>query len=103
MTATQAGDFAAQLHELDFTRINPFDGSELPANQRAYRAKSGKIRIKANIELLQELDQDCEGFCVNCGATGQSAEPDAVQYVCDECGEAAVYGAGELIIRGLAF
>ena len=103
MTATQAGDFAAQPQELDFTRINPFDGGELPENQRAYRAKSGKIRIKASIELLRELDDYCAGFCVNCGATGQSAEPDAVRYVCDECGEATVYGASELIVRGLAF
>lgn len=103
MTATPADDFTARPHKLDFTRINPFDGTELPENQRAYRAKSGKIRIMASIELLQELYDDCEGFCVNCGATGQSAEPDAARYVCDECGEAAVYGASELIIRGLAF
>ena len=102
MTAP-ASDFISQLHELDFTRINPFDGTELPENQRAYRAKSGKIRIKASIDLLHQLDDDCEGFCINCGATGQSAEPDAERYTCDECGEAAVYGAGELIVRGLAF
>lgn len=102
MTASPSA-FTRQLHALDFSRINPFDGSELPENQRAYRAKSGKIRIMASLQLLQELDQDYEGFCVNCGATGQGAEPDAVRYVCDECGEAAVYGASELTLRGLAF
>lgn len=101
MTDPQAQ--APAIHALDFTYINPFDGEPLPANQRAYRAKSGKIRIKASIELLHELEDACEGFCINCGATGQSAEPDAVKYTCDECGEAAVYGAGELMLRGLAF
>lgn len=91
------------IHQLDFSRINPFDGSELPDDMRAYRAKSGKIRIKPSIELARQLGENSEGFCVSCGSHGQLAEPDAVKYTCDECGEAAVYGAVELMLRGLAF
>ena len=91
------------IHQLDFARINPFDGSELPDNMRAYRAKSGKLRIKPSIELLHDLEDESEGFCVNCGSHGQLAEPDAAKYTCDECGEATVYGGGELMLRGLYF
>ena len=94
---------APAIHQLDFTRINPHDGSELPSDMRAYRAKSGKIRIKPSMELAEGLDYDSEGFCVSCGAHGQLAEPDAVKYTCEVCGEAAVYGASELILRGLVF
>lgn len=94
---------APAIHQLDFTRINPYDGSALPDDMRAYRAKSGKIRIKPSIELAEQLDDDSEGFCVSCGSHGQLVEPDAVKYTCDECGEAAVYGASELIMRGLVF
>lgn len=91
------------IHQLDFTRINPYDGSELPDNMCAYRAKSGKIRIKPSMELAEQLDDDTEGFCVSCGSHGQLAEPDAVKYTCDVCGEATVYGASELIMRGIVF
>lgn len=94
---------APAIHQLDFSRINPYDGSALPDNMRAYRAKSGKLRIKPSIELATQLDEDCEGFCLNCGATGQFAEPDAAKHTCEVCGEAAVYGGAELAIMGLAF
>lgn len=91
------------IHQLDFSRINPFDGSELPGDMRAYRAKSGKIRIKPSMELAEQLEDDGEGFCVSCGSYGHLVEPDAVKYPCDVCGEAAVYGASELMLRGLVF
>lgn len=94
---------AHAIHQLDFSRINPYDGSELPDNMRAYRTKSGKIRIKPSMELAEQLDEDLEGFCINCGSHGLLAEPDAAKYTCEECGEAAVYGASELIMRGLVF
>ena len=91
------------IHSLDFTRISPFDGEPLPDNMRAYRAKSGKIRIKPSIELARQLEEDCVGFCINCGDTDQFAEPDAAKYTCEACGEAAVYGGAELILMGLVF
>ncbi|MGH7103046.1 MAG: hypothetical protein ACREFJ_11685 [Acetobacteraceae bacterium] len=36
---------------------------------------------------------DNPGFCLACGV-----EPDAEQYACESCGEAAVYGASEILI-----
>jgi hypothetical protein len=40
---------------------------------------------------------DNPGFCLSCGAEADGCEPDARNYVCDECGEAKVYGAEELL------
>ena len=37
-------------------------------------------------------------FCVVCGAEESGIEPDARKYVCESCGENAVYGAEELLI-----
>lgn len=76
------------------------DGPELV---RTYQSRSGKTRFKPSIELLQELDADNEGFCIHCGEYGQAAEPDARHYVCEGCGEAAVFGAAELMLMGLYF
>lgn len=83
--------------------LSPYDGQPLPANQMAYKAKSGKMLIKPSIELAQELDGDGLGFCLNCGAQDQFAEPDMTKGTCDCCGEAKVYGASELILMGLVF
>ena len=41
---------------------------------------------------------DNPGFCLACGAETDGCEPDAEQYACDSCGEAAVYGASEILI-----
>ena len=38
------------------------------------------------------------GFCLTCGAEAEGCEPDAEQYTCESCGEAAVYGAQEILI-----
>jgi len=83
--------------------ISPFDGEPLGEDKRAYKAKSGKLQIKPSLKLLQELDENSEGFCLNCGEAGQMAEPDAAQYKCEGCGEHKVYGAAELLLRGLTF
>ena len=40
------------------------------------------------------------GFCTCCGEEADGCEPDARDYVCELCGEPAVYGAAELIIMG---
>jgi hypothetical protein len=101
MTDPQAQ--APAIHALDFTRINPFNGEPLPENQRAYRAKSGRVLIKPSIELLRELDDEGLGFCLACGNHDQFAEPDMERGKCECCGEAKVYGAGELALRGLCF
>jgi hypothetical protein len=41
---------------------------------------------------------DHSGFCLACGAEADGCEPDAEQYLCESCGEAAVYGAAEILI-----
>ena len=42
---------------------------------------------------------DDPGFCVACGADAEGIEPDAAGYRCDACGDMAVYGAEELLLR----
>ena len=42
---------------------------------------------------------DDPGFCIACGADANGVEPDARKYKCEICGEKAVYGAEELLIR----
>lgn len=83
--------------------LNPYDGEPLSANQRLYKAKSGRMLIKPSIELVQELDMDELGFCLNCGAQDQFAEPDMTKGTCEICGEAKLYGAAELALMGLTF
>jgi membrane protease subunit (stomatin/prohibitin family) len=41
---------------------------------------------------------DNPGFCLHCGAEADGCEPDAQQYLCESCGETAVYGAAEILI-----
>ena len=41
---------------------------------------------------------DNPGFGVECGADAEGVEPDASEYECESCGEAAVYGAEELLM-----
>jgi len=41
---------------------------------------------------------DNPGFCRACGAEQDGCEPDARNYTCEECGEAEVFGAEELLL-----
>lgn len=87
----------------DYREFSPFDGEPLGNLGRAYKAKSGKWQIMPSIELLSDLDVDDLGFCLNCGTQDQETEPDAARYHCYCCGEHKVFGAAELIMRGLCF
>jgi hypothetical protein len=49
---------------------------------------------------LTELSDDMNGFCIACGNLQEGCEPDACEYVCEECGERKVYGIEELSIMG---
>lgn len=49
----------------------------------------------------QMFDLSNPGFCIKCGAYHDGCEPDAAKYPCEECGEKAVYGAQEILLRGL--
>ena len=55
-------------------------------------------RLLGALESSQ-LGLDDPGFCTACGADACGVEPDARRYVCEACGEKAVYGAEELAIR----
>ena len=56
---------------------------------------------KFTLEQLQDADENYSGFCLACGAERDCVEPDARQYECEECGEAQVFGAGEIALMGL--
>lgn len=44
---------------------------------------------------------DCDaGLCLACGHENGSCEPDAREYVCEECEEEKVFGMEELMIMG---
>lgn len=49
------------------------------------------------------MDEECAGFCLACGNEAYGKEPDACKDVCEDCGEARVYGAAELILMGLFY
>lgn len=51
---------------------------------------------------IDEIIAACEaddglGFCIACGAEASGVEPDARNYVCENCGEHKVFGAEELV------
>jgi predicted RNA-binding Zn-ribbon protein involved in translation (DUF1610 family) len=52
--------------------------------------------IEACIRRRTSLDNP--GFCTSCGAEVDGVEPDAREYICEACGEPAVYGCEELLI-----
>lgn len=54
-------------------------------------------RITAAVER-SNTSLDTPGFCVSCGEEAEGCEPDARRYECEVCGEAAVYGAEELLL-----
>jgi hypothetical protein len=48
-----------------------------------------------------DLSENYGGFCVACSAEAYGVEPDARRYRCESCGANAVFGAEELLIRGV--
>jgi len=64
-----------------------------------------KVHHSITAERVQEAVEraaaslDDPGFCVACGAETEGVEPDACEYECESCGEPAVYGAEELLVR----
>jgi hypothetical protein len=65
------------------------------------------MRIHASITIERVIGAcereltslDNPGFCIACGCEAEGCEPDARGYECEACGEAAVYGAEELLLR----
>jgi len=70
---------------------------------KQYTAKNGNTQFKPSLDMLQEMDDDSQGFCLACGNTADGVEPDARRYTCDCCGAAKVYGAAELALMGLYY
>ena len=70
-----------------------------------YRAKNGRLQFKPSGALLIEIIEGdhSTGFCLACGETVDRVEPDAAGYDCPYCGAAKVFGAENLMIRGLYF
>lgn len=53
------------------------------------------------LEEIEEAREEYLGFCISCGATRDSCEPDAREYPCEECSLDTVFGAEEILIEGL--
>jgi hypothetical protein len=58
-------------------------------------------------ELLAAVEENMfgmgnDGFCRACGFQQGGCEPDARNYICENCGEAEVFGAEELLLMGEA-
>ena len=72
---------------------------------KQYRSKSGHIQLMPSDALLTEIieGENTAGFCLSCGETVEGVEPDAERDDCPHCGSAKVFGAENLLIRGLYF
>lgn len=70
---------------------------------KAYTTKNGAQQFKPSLEEVNEMDENCEGFCLACGNIQQGVEPDATKYECEDCGAHKVYGAAELALMGLVY
>ena len=57
--------------------------------------------IRLTEDAYFQLSESYGGFCVACGDEAYGVEPDARRYRCESCNERAVFGAEELLIRGL--
>lgn len=71
--------------------------------EKGKRVMTRKIHASITAERVQDaiknayISLDNPGFCIACGADADGCEPDAREYVCEDCGERAVYGAEELL------
>ena len=70
---------------------------------RPYTAKNGAQRYIPSLELIEEMMEEAQGFCIACGEVADGVEPDAQGYTCDCCGEPKVYGPEDLALRGFCF
>ena len=73
---------------------------------KQYKSRGGKMLWKPSAAwLIAAIEDDCgAGFCLACGESEHDfVEPDAHQYCCESCGAHRVYGAEELMLRGLFY
>mgnify|MGYP001561245718 FL=1 len=72
---------------------------------KTYLAKNGNTQYKPSFAEVEAIitGENNEGFCLACGNWQGGVEPDARQYVCESCNAPKVYGAEELLMRGLVY
>ena len=58
--------------------------------------KTKKFTLEDIVDAIESGDSS--GFCTKCGAEATGVEPDAKRYLCEDCGEHAVFGAEELLM-----
>ena len=65
--------------------------------------KSGKTYfIPFESELIEALELDeNRAFCIRCGDTDQTIEPDVERAECECCEQRGLYGAEQLLILGM--
>lgn len=68
-----------------------------------YRTRHGVEQYKPSLELVMTMQENQEGFCLNCAETVPGIQPDARRDVCPACGMPKVYGAEELVLMNLTF
>lgn len=69
----------------------------------AYISKSGRPGYKQRMteDEYHDCNESYTGFCLSCGSSRGSCEPDAAKYKCETCGEMRVYGLDNLLAMGL--
>lgn len=68
-----------------------------------YKNKNNQTRYKPSIELIKEMENRNEGFCIACGEIAYGVEPDASGYECECCDERKVFGSFTLALNGICF
>ncbi len=56
------------------------------------------MTIKLTEAAYNHMRGDSGGYCLACGAEAYGVEPDAENYICDECEEAQVFGIEILLV-----
>lgn len=63
--------------------------------------KIGRIPVFVDTQEFMSYSDDQSGWCLACGELAYGVEPDARRYGCECCGEKAVFGLEELLVRNL--
>jgi len=48
--------------------------------------------------LMAVMEESNTGFCMECADEASGVEPDACEYLCENCGKQSVYGAEEILL-----
>jgi hypothetical protein len=70
---------------------------KIEAEAIAKKAKKPKVKIDHNRLMQMAMDDNCEGFCLACGAENFGIESDGGKGECEICGEHKVYGAARIL------